>query len=114
METETQQYQFLNLTPEQREEYSSLKVEGQTSSHGPLSLGEIVTMHQHDAIAMYIVNGSVCFSGNSVQKELGQNQEQDAVLVSANQQHGWLSRLDGTEIDQVHGPTLVNRVLGVI
>lgn len=113
MERQAEQYQFLYLTPDQREEFVSLESNGQTSTHGRLELGEVVEMHQHDAIAMYVVNGRVCFSGTGVKRELGQDQEKDAVLVSANQPHGWLSRLDGTEIVQVHGPTLVDRILSV-
>lgn len=113
MERTAEQYKFLNLTPEQREKFISLESNGQTSTHGRLGLGGIVKMHQHDAIAMYVVNGRVCFSGVGVERELGQDHEEDAALVSPNQPHGWLSRLDGAEIVQVHGPALVERILSV-
>jgi len=104
-------YQFFKLTPDQTEEFTALKLTGQMPKHGPLELEEEVEMHQHGIKAMYIVEGVTEFCGTEVQNVLGQDQEQDAVLVSANQPHSWLSRLKGTEIYQVHDSALVERML---
>ena len=104
-------YKFFKLTQKQLEEFNSLKMSGKTSMHGPLELNEKVDMHRHGEKAMYIVKGVAEFYGNVVRKVVGEGKRLNAVLVNANQLHGWLGKLKGTEIDQVHGSAFVNRVL---
>lgn len=106
-------YRFFQLTPNQTAEFTVLKSAGQMPKHGPLELDEEVKMHQHSVRAMYIVEGETEFCGTMVKNVLGQDQEQNAVLVSANELHGWLSRLKGTEIYQVHDSVLVDRIVSV-
>ena len=104
-------YQFFKLAPKQLEEFNTLKSAGKTSKHGPLELNEQVGMHKHGEKAMYIVKGVAEFYGNVVKRVVGDGKKLNAVLVNANQLHGWLGKLKGTEIDQVHGSAFVNRVL---
>lgn len=104
-------YQFFKFNGSQMKEFLALKDAGKTSKHGPLEIGEKVGMHKHGEKAMYIVQGIAEFYGTMVEKVLGSSKKLNAVLVDANQDHGWMSKLTGTEIDQVHGTTLVNRVL---
>ena len=92
-------------------EFLALKDAGKTSKHGPLNIDEEVSTHKHGEKAMYIVCGMAQFFGTMVTKVLGDNKKFNAVLVDANQDHGWMGKLAGTEIDQVHGSTLVNKVL---
>lgn len=104
-------YQFFKLTGKQLEEFQNLKSEGYTSKHGPLGLNEKVAMHKHGNSAMYLVKGVAEFYGTMVKKVLGTGKRLNAVLVSKDQEHGWLGKLNGTEIDQVFGSSLVNRVI---
>lgn len=104
-------YQFFKLDDAQMSEFLALKNAGKTSKHGPLNIDEKVSMHKHGEKAMYIVQGIAKFTGTMVEKVLGTNKKLNAVLVDANQDHGWMSKFKGTEIDQVHGETLVSKVL---
>ena len=104
-------YQFFKLTDKQLKEFDELKTAGYTSKHGPLALGEKVAMHKHANAAMYLVKGVAEFYGTAVKKVLGAGKRINAVLVSADREHGWLSKLNGTQINQVFGSSLVNRVI---
>lgn len=106
-------YQFFKLTGKQVAEFENLKNAGYTSKHGPLALGQKVPMHTHGEKAMYMVKGVAQFTGTMVRKVLGKGRRLNAVMVSARQEHGWLGKFDGTEIDQVFGSSLVNKVLAV-
>ncbi len=107
-------YQFFKLTAKQDAVFTQLKSEGQLPVHGPLELDEEIEMHKHPIKALYIVDGITQFCGTEVQTVLGTDQEQNAVLVAENQIHGWLSRLKGTKISQVHDPVLAERVLSAV
>lgn len=104
-------YQFYKLSPKQLEEFETFKKGGYSSMHGPLKLNEKVPMHSHGAKAMYLVKGIAQFTGSMVEKVLGNGKRVNSVLVSAGQEHGWLGKLENTEIDQVFGEKLVNKVL---
>ena len=114
MNCEKLNYEFFNLNPSQMEEVRALKSAGETSTHGSLGMDEIVDIHSHGQKAMYVVQGIADFYGIGVREVLSNNGELNTVLVEANQVHGWRSRLAGTEIDQVHGITLVERVLAAV
>lgn len=104
--------QFLKLSDQQMKQFGDMKSSTELQFHGPLQEGQEVPVHTHNKAALYKVEGLAAFNnGANTDKVLGDSQEVNAVLVPAEQLHGWLGLKSNTIIEHVFGSGDIQKVL---
>lgn len=106
------QLSFLRLSGPQLVAFLRLESHQEAAHHGPLEAGQEVPTHRHDQPALYLVNGRAQFRDGSAADGpiLGQDEALDAVVVPANQSHGWLA-VGQSVIAHVFGEANVKAVM---
>lgn len=103
---------FMNLTRDQLERFEGLKTDRDLAHHGPLARGQEVPVHCHKERSLYLVRGKAEFTDGKDGRVVGDGAECNAVVISANQNHGWRSLADGVMIEHCFGVN-VDRILAI-